>query len=160
MYEINPYVSRWNGAEGNLPPLFPEQGPEQPWSAGKALLVGAGLVGLGYLLSCVLSELTSSEPQRTCSVCGRRGHDRRTCPYDGPREQFSSAIPKIRRCHCCGQYGYSTKRHHTRGRANASDHLDVCDACHLTCGHGGDFRNLPIKPRFCRILDRPSFWRN
>jgi hypothetical protein len=29
----------------------------------------------------------------------------------------------------------------------------------LFCCHDGDFQNLGIKPRDCRVLNRTSFWR-
>lgn len=158
LYPPPPYLSQRSGVAWIQSPLFAEQVPDQPCSLTERLVVGVGLVGLLCLLTSAFSELTRSQPERACSVCDQRGHDRRTCPYDGPRQRFSSALQKSRRCDCCGQYGYAIKRHHTRGRADTSDGLDMCDACHLRCGHEGDFGNLPIKPRFCRILDRSSFW--
>jgi hypothetical protein len=93
-------------------------------------------------------------------VCGRAGHDRRTCPHDGERLKFPRAVPKSKSCRCCGSSRYDIERHHTRGRANLSDFLDVCNGCHLDCCHGGDFQNIGIKPHNCRITGRRSVWRS
>ena len=146
---------QWNVPACIQPPI-PVQPRAEANPLGKILLVGAALAGVGW----ILSELTDGSPQRACSVCGRTGHDRRNCPFDGARMSFAMTIPKSRRCQCCGQYGYSTQRHHTRGRADASDRLDVCSDCHRDCCHDGSFQNLASKPRICRVLDRPSFWRS
>lgn len=94
-----------------------------------------------------------------CGVCGALKHNAVTCPYNAKRIGFSSTNQKSKRCECCGQAGYSIERHHTKGRGNNSDYLDVCKDCHLECGHQGHFQNLPIKPRVCRILNRESYWR-
>jgi hypothetical protein len=93
-----------------------------------------------------------------CGTCGAWAHNAATCPHEGVRAPFSSVTSKSRRCECCAQYGYEIQRHHTRGRGDDSDYLDVCRDCHLECCHGGDFNNLPIKPRFCRITDNTSYW--
>lgn len=94
-----------------------------------------------------------------CSVCESQNHNIRTCPYEGQRIPVGLGIPKSKRCECCGQYGYDIHRHHTRGRADDSDYLDVCRDCHLHCCHDGNTRILPRKPRVCRILNRASWWR-
>ncbi len=78
------------------------------------------------------------------------------------RRQAKAVRPdrqKSKRCQCCGQYGYAIESHHTRGRAEDSDRLDVCVDCHLRCCHDGNWHNLPIKPRVCRIMGRKSYWR-
>jgi hypothetical protein len=92
-----------------------------------------------------------------CSICGKEGHNAANCPYDGNRVSVAGD-KKQKRCECCGQYGYDIERHHTRGRSDDSDYLDVCFDCHLECCHDGDFQNLPIKPRYCRILDATCHW--
>lgn len=92
-----------------------------------------------------------------CGVCGAPGHNVVTCPHDAPRVRFSAA-GKSKRCECCGQYGYDIQRHHTRGRSDDSDYLDVCYDCHLDCCHGGDFQNIGRKPRVCRMVNRTSYW--
>lgn len=119
--------------------------------AGAFLFVGASL-----LIACLLDERV--EEKQVCGLCARPGHNRLTCPYGASRVTFPRTIPKSSRCECCGQYGYKIQRHHTRGRGNASDALDVCGDCHMNCCHGGNFQNLASKPRNCTILDRPSFW--
>lgn len=93
-----------------------------------------------------------------CGVCGKEGHNVKTCPYDGPRIAVERESEKSKRCRCCGQYGYDITEHHTEGRSNPYAYLDVCYDCHLTCCHGGDFRNLGIKPRKCQVLNRKSYW--
>lgn len=95
----------------------------------------------------------------SCGVCDSPTHNVRTCPYDGTRIPVGRGIPISKICECCGRYGRKSKRHHTRGRSDDSDYLDVCDACHLECCHFGNFHNRGIKPRKCWIIDRPSWWR-
>jgi len=126
------------------------QPPQLEW--WKPLLVIGGL----FALDAVLDEL-DSPVERTCSVCGISGHNRLTCPHDGQRVNFSRAIPRSSHCECCGQPS-KTHRHHTRGRADDSDFLDVCTGCHLTCCHDGDFNTIGIKPRVCRVRNRRSSW--
>jgi hypothetical protein len=92
-----------------------------------------------------------------CGVCGGTGHNARSCVHDAPRVAISGGR-KSKRCECCGLYGYDVQRHHTRGRGDDSDYLDVCCDCHLTCCHGGNFRNIGKKPRVCRIVDRTAYW--
>ena len=94
-----------------------------------------------------------------CGICNSQAHNARTCPHNGKRIAVARAVPKSKRCECCGQYGYEIVRHHTRGRSDDSDALDVCNGCHLHCCHGGNWQNLPIKPRVCRFMSRDSFWR-
>lgn len=119
-------------------------------------VLALGIVLIGTVLAI---DLLCEEPVvRRCGVCGHEGHDRRTCPHGGPRRHFSRAVPKNTRCECCGQPGYAIERHHARGRSSVADYLDVCRDCHLECCHRGDFRNLPIKPRVCRVLERSSAW--
>lgn len=95
-----------------------------------------------------------------CVVCGRAGHNIKTCVYEAKRVRVAPEIAKSKRCECCGSYRYPIQRHHTRGRGNASDFLDLCGDCHLHCGHEGNMQNLPIKPRFCRITGNNSRWRS
>jgi hypothetical protein len=124
----------------------------RPWWTHPLVLIGAG-----FAILAALPDSAPAEP--TCGVCGRPGHNRTSCPHNGPRVHFSRAIPKRRRCDCCGQAKYKKYRHHPRGRSDDSDFLDVCYDCHLYCCHDGDFHNIGIKPRDCRVLNRPSFWR-
>jgi len=60
---------------------------------------------------------------------------------------------------CCGQTRYEAQRHHPRGRADASDRLDLCGDCHIECGHDGHYGNPPRRPLICRVMNRPSAWR-
>lgn len=94
-----------------------------------------------------------------CGVCGSQDHNARMCPYSSKRRPFARTAKKSKRCQCCGQYGYAIEAHHTRGRADDSNRLDVCIDCHLRCCHDGNWHNLPIKPRVCRIMERASYWR-
>lgn len=136
---------------GNSQPQF--RFHEQPWWTHPIVLLFGGA-----LVYAVFSEAENGASERACGVCGRPGHDRRTCPHGAKRVHFSTAVRKSRYCECCGQDRYATHRHHTRGRANVSDYLDVCLDCHLDCCHDGDFQNLARKPQVCRVLDRPSAW--
>lgn len=93
----------------------------------------------------------------SCGICSCEGHNRATCPYDGPRLTIAGAKSAV--CECCGRRGRRIERHHTRGRSDASDYLDICRTCHLECGHRGDFNNLPLKPRICSFTGKASYWR-
>jgi hypothetical protein len=127
--------------------------PQQPEWLKPLLWIGAGL-----LLAAIVEDSESGRSGPTCSVCGVPGHNRVTCPHYGQRVAFSRSIPHSSYCECCGQSS-NTHRHHTRGRADDSDFLDVCTGCHLTCCHDGDFNNIGIKPRTCRFSGRQSCWR-
>ena len=138
----------WNGGTRHQLPV-PEQRPPQPSPSSAATWSVSGWGAL--LLYALLGDCWSDELRRTCGACGRPGQDRRTCSHTGPRVSFSPAIPRSRRCQRCGRSRQGTERHHTQGRTSISSYLDVCDDCHLACGHEGDFRNFAIKPQFCRI---------
>jgi hypothetical protein len=134
-------------------PTVPQDG-SLTWSE---IIVG----GLALGLLVYAAYTTFSEPEKSarhCSVCDSTNHDRRNCPYDGPRIRFSRTIPMSASCECCGQYP-AAQRHHTRGRSDDSDKLDVCHSCHLHCGHKGHWQNFPTKPRVCLFTDAPAFWR-
>ena len=130
----------------------------------QAISLGELLVGTGIAIFAIwgAAELFGSDasPQRTCGICGGSGHDRRTCPYDGERLNFSRSIPKSGRCECCGSPRYGTQRHHTRGRSNLADFLDVCLGCHIDCCHDGHFQNLGRKLHTCKLTGKRSHWRN
>lgn len=115
------------------------------------------LIWIGACLALASIFDTDTATEQTCSVCRRAGHNRLTCPYAGKRINFSTSIAKSRHCECCGRGG-KTDRHHTRGRADDSDFLDVCADCHLNCCHDGDFYTVGIKPRVCRMTNDRSFW--
>lgn len=143
---------------------FPAHAAPQPWAYPRPAPMTPGqkllALGLGAAAIWALFDLldSSKQPQRTCAVCVRAAHDRRTCSYDGGRLNFCRSIPKSSYCECCGSPRYKIQRHHTRGRANPSDFLDVCNDCHVECCHGGHFENLAIKPQICRISGRRSLW--
>lgn len=112
-----------------VPENYAQPQPYQPAPTLGEVIVGAAVVGLALW---GVAELFNSNAgvQRACGVCGRMGHDRRTCPYDGERVSFSRSIPKSRRCECCGSSRYDTQRHHTHGRSSLAAFLDVCFDCH------------------------------
>jgi hypothetical protein len=131
---------------------FPNQ-PHEP-ELWKHPIFWVGLCALGLW---ILSESESETSNQACSVCGVPGHNSASCPHNGVRVNFSRSIPKSRRCECCGRRT-KAHRHHTRGRSDDSDFLDVCTDCHLTCCHDGDFNNIGVKPRVCRVMNRKSSW--
>ena len=140
------------------PPGFQIPQPPRSPSVGE-FLVGAGIAVLAIWGAAELFDAGAST-QRSCGVCGGEGHNRRTCPHDGERVGFSRAIPKSSQCECCGSSCYGTERHHTRGRSDPSDFLDVCLDCHIGCCHDGHFQNVGRKPRACRQTGNISAWRN
>lgn len=149
----------------NLPPrrftvsnCTPVQQPllsQQPLTLGELILGGLVLGGLGY---AAYKAFEPGRATRHCSVCDSTYHDRRSCPHDGPRISFSRSIPMAATCECCGEYP-AAQRHHTRGRSDDTDKLDVCATCHLHCGHKGHWQNFPVKPRTCVVTDAPASWR-
>jgi hypothetical protein len=140
----------------NNPPQQPSQ--PQPPTFGE-FAIGVAAIGLSLWGVCELLNTNIGEP-RACGICGRMGHNRRTCPHAGQRLSFSRSIPKSQRCECCGSSRYRTQRHHTNGRSSLAAFLDVCFDCHLTCCHEGHFHNLGGKPRTCRLTGRRSHWRS
>lgn len=105
-------------------------------------------VGLGAAL--VIANALDGETQvRRCSICDRLNHDARNCPFDGRRERLY--VVKTGRCECCGRRVGMTEGHHYGGRGDGSKGKELCGPCHLHCGHGGNFRNLGINPRYCRL---------
>lgn len=156
---VPPYdQAQWYRFGGSTPAVVARPVPQQPAISAAALFFG-GLViaGLGYAIYSALSQ--TDRPQRRCSVCGSTHHNRARCPHDGERVPFSPSIPKSARCECCSRYGRKIHRHHTRGRADTSDSLDVCTRCHLDCCHRGHTQNIGIKPLTCLFTGRPAHWR-
>ncbi len=128
---------------------------EPPVNWGETIVA----LGVASLVGYALYKVFEPEPEiHHCSVCGSANHDRRNCPHDGPRIPLSGAIPKSRFCECCGRKR-GTQRHHTRGRSDDSDFLDLCNQCHLHCGHTGRFQNIPVKPRYCVLTSQTASWR-
>jgi hypothetical protein len=155
---MEPYQMYFQGPPQDARPLFQTPlPPARPISLGE-FLVGTAMLGA---IAWGAAELFSTPlPQKRCGVCNRVGHDRRTCPFDGVRLNFSRSIPQSARCECCGSSRYRTERHHTRGRSCLDDFLDVCLDCHIDCCHDGHFQNLPKKPHACRVTGTRSYWRS
>jgi hypothetical protein len=128
---------------------------EPPVDWGKAIV----RLGLASVAAYALYKVFDPEPStHHCSICGSANHNRRNCPHDAPRIPLSGAIPKSRICECCGRKR-GTQRHHTRGRSDDSDFLDLCNECHMHCGHKGRFQNIPVKPRNCVLTSQMASWR-
>jgi len=151
--------TRWNSINPQRAAVLPFAIPQPTDTAPLTVLLGLGMATLAIYTLVNLFD-SDQKLSKTCSVCNRPGHDRRTCPYEGERLGFSRSIPKSWQCECCGSSHYEIQRHHTRGRPSRSDFLDVCCGCHVECCHGGSFQNLGSKPRTCRITGRPSYWCN
>ena len=148
-------LARWSGFQvpnsAKVQRTTPQQ---QPLTWGEIIVGGLVIGGLAYIAYKAFSDT----PAHHCSVCNSTNHDRRTCPYDGPRIAFSRSIPLSEICECCGEYP-AAQRHHTRGRSDDSDKLDVCIGCHLHCCHNGHWQNFPTKPRTCMFSGEMSSWR-
>jgi hypothetical protein len=112
---------------------------------GKLLVVGVGaafVLGVGDML------FGNETAVRHCSGCGKAGHAVTNCPLTGPRTRLT--IEKIGVCECCeGDFSY-TEAHHYAGRS-VDRGKEMCAPCHFHCGHGGNWDNLPINPRKCRL---------
>lgn len=110
-------------------------------------LIVAGVVGAAVYVGC---EMLFGEEKsvRHCSECGRTNHTARNCPLTGPRTRLT--IEKTGICSCCGGRFHYTEGHHYAGRA-AEKGREMCGPCHFHCGHGGDWYNAPINPRYCRL---------
>lgn len=83
-----------------------------------------------------------------CSECGRANHTARDCPFTGQRTRL--AFEKMGMCGCCGGRFRYTELHHYAGRGEERG-KEMCGPCHFHCGHGGDWYNFPINPRYCRL---------
>ena len=160
-----PYA-QWIGQQersGAVPfaSAFPVQAPvyavPQGPSVGQVLLIAGGIALGLYILSDLFAP--EEENDRRCGVCGKPDHDRRMCPYEGPRVGFGNSIPKSAYCECCGKKSKTIQRHHTKGRASLQAFRDLCLSCHLNCGHEGHYQNLPIDPRVCRMTGDIAAWR-
>jgi hypothetical protein len=110
-------------------------------------IVVGGLAVAGLFAGC---ELLFGSEKRVmhCSECGREGHTARYCPLTGQRTRLR--IIKTGGCKCCGGSFKSTELHHYAGRGEDRG-KEMCAPCHLHCGHGGDWFNFPINPRYCRL---------
>ena len=121
-------------------------GPVQQEFSWTPLLLTAGAVGLAVL---VARALESPAPRR-CGTCGKAGHDTRSCSQN-PAKRVRLRIKKTGRCSCCKRRFRRTEAHHYAGPADGNKGREMCGTCHLVCGHGGDWQNMGINPRYCRL---------
>lgn len=149
----NRIPNRWQPSYVRPPVPLPLTPQQPPWWTHPVVIAG------GFLALLALADSFSDPPVRACGICGSPGHNRTTCPHGGQRKHFSRVTPKSSYCECCGHSCPRLHRHHTRGRQDVSDYLDVCYDCHLDCCHEGSYTNLAKKPQVCRVIDRQSFWR-
>lgn len=137
--------------------LFPNRAPQywtpsgmpvvQQGIAWEPLLWTAGAVALALL---VAKAFESPGPVRRCGICDRAGHDARTCSQD-PAKRVRLQMVKTGRCSCCKSRFRRTEAHHYAGPAEGNKGREMCGTCHLVCGHGGDYRNMAVNPRYCRL---------
>jgi hypothetical protein len=133
----------------NRTPYFwtpPAQVPVQQNFAWEPLLWTAGAVGLAVLVA----KAFDSPASRRCGTCGKTGHDTRNC-YQNPAKRVRLRIKKTGRCSCCNRRTRRTEAHHYAGPADGAKGREMCGDCHLDCGHGGDWQNMAINPRYCRL---------
>jgi hypothetical protein len=125
----------------------PAQFPVLPGINWEALLSIAGVIAAGLLVAKAFASPTSAH---RCSICDRVGHDARTCSQD-PAKRARLRIVKTRWCSCCKRRYRRTEAHHYAGPANGNKGREMCGTCHLVCGHAGDYRNMAVNPRYCRL---------
>jgi hypothetical protein len=164
-YEPQPQQTTWSPF-GGLPlagnpfrlPNHPVQqwieAPPQPPTPADSGLTGtdwkpflwtmAGLAGL-----ILLSEAFRGPCERRCGICGKTVHDARRCPQNAAK-RTRLRIVKTGQCSCCGGRFRRTAAHHYAGPADGTRGREMCLRCHLLCGHGGDFQNMAVNPRYCR----------
>jgi hypothetical protein len=108
------------------------------------------VVGFGCAIAYAGCEMLFGTEKRVmhCSGCGSANHTVRNCPFTGQRTRL--AIEKTGMCGCCGGRFRSTQLHHFAGRGEERG-KEMCGPCHFHCGHGGDWLNFPINPRYCRL---------
>lgn len=139
--------------------LFPNRAPQhwpppqavtpaymQPGINWKALAWTA--VGLGVI--ALLANASEPAPQRRCGTCGKLGHDTRKCSQN-PAKRVRLRLVKTGRCSCCKRRFQRTEAHHYAGPADGTRGREMCGTCHLICGHAGDYRNMAVNPRYCRL---------
>jgi hypothetical protein len=119
---------------------------QQEFSWGPLLLT-AGAVGIAVL---VAKAFETPAPVRRCGTCGKVGHDTRTCSQNAAK-RVRLRIAKTGWCSCCHRRFRRTEAHHYAGPADGTKGLEMCGTCHLVCGHGGDWQNMGINPRYCKL---------
>jgi len=112
---------------------------------GKLVVVAAG----GAVVYGVYKLLEPDKRVIHCSACGGANHRADSCPMTGRRVRLN--IEKIGVCECCGGRFRYTEAHHYAGRGDGARGKEMCGPCHFHCGHGGDWNNFPINPRYCRL---------
>ena len=121
--------------------------PVQPGISWEPLLWTAGAIGVVALVKAVFDSPT---PARRCGTCGKTGHNTQTCSQN-PEKRVPLRISKTGRCSCCKRRFPRTEAHHYGGPADGTKGREMCGTCHLVCGHGGDWRNMAVNPRYCRL---------
>jgi hypothetical protein len=106
----------------------------------------AGVSGLAAL---VVDALNSPAP-RHCGTCGKTGHNTRNCAQNAAK-RARLRMTKTGTCSCCKRHTHRTEAHHYAGPADGTKGREMSGACHLVCGHGGDWRNMAVNPRYCRL---------
>ena len=120
--------------------------PVQQEFSWTPLLLTAGAVGLAVLVARAIER----PAPRRCGTCGKAGHDTRNCSQN-PAKRVRLRIKKTGRCSCCKRRFRRTEAHHYAGPADGNKGREMCGTCHLACGHGGDWQNMGINPRYCRL---------
>ena len=141
-------LSQWPCITGSGRPPIAHIAPQSP-TLGQIILGGLVLVGVGYVAYKII--VGPQERRLHCSECGRASHTARNCPFTGARRRFSSSAEKTGWCECCGDWFPRTQLHHYGGRADDSKAMEMCQECHVHCGHDGHTRYFAIKPRYCRV---------
>jgi hypothetical protein len=129
---------------GTVPPMQAMLPREFSW---KPLLLTAGAFSLAVL---VAKAFENPAPVRRCGTCGKNGHDTRNC-LQNPAKRVRLRMKKTGRCTCCNRRSRNTEAHHYAGPADGNKGREMCGSCHLHCGHCGDYRNMAINPRYCRL---------
>lgn len=123
----------------------PPPAPVQEGIDWGAVLLTAGAVSLVAYAAGAFDT-----PTRRCGMCGRAGHDTRTCSQN-PAKRARLRITKTGNCSCCKRRFPRTEAHHYAGPANGTEGREMCGTCHLVCGHGGHWQNMGSNPRYCRL---------
>lgn len=119
--------------------------PVQEEFSWKPLLITAGI----FTAAVLFAKALESPALRRCGTCGKAGHDTRTCSQNSAN-RVRLRIKKTGWCSCCNRRFRRTEAHHYAGPADGNKGREMCGTCHLVCGHGGDWKNMGINPRYCR----------
>jgi hypothetical protein len=105
-------------------------------------------VGLGT--AAVLRGALKRPAPRRCGTCGKTGHDTRQCSQNVAK-RVRLRIAKTGWCSCCNRPFRKTEGHHYAGPADGTKGCEMCGTCHFVCGHRGNWQNMAINPRYCRL---------